>query len=151
MFVVNNGPLCLKLKVKIRIIYRGSNTSGHFIWKKVLRAYFIWNDQECKILFIIWPFTMGFYCLQNEHYFKKITQYWHGHCQWRYAVYAPKCYYTCSYTICIAWLYLLNNSKTAAKNIRRLYGKITGNQLPVHFPLFFKGARKHFQESGTER
>ena len=29
--------------------------------------------------------------------------------------------------------------------------KITGNQLPVHFPLFFTGARKHFQESDTER
>ena len=37
------------------------------------------------------------------------------------------------------------------KNIRRFYGKIAGNQLPVHFPLFFTGARKHFQESGTER
>ena len=37
------------------------------------------------------------------------------------------------------------------KNIRKFYGKITGNQLPVHFPLFFTGARKHFQESGTER
>ena len=37
------------------------------------------------------------------------------------------------------------------KNIRRFYGKITGNQLPVHFPLFFTGARKHFQESGEER
>ena len=37
------------------------------------------------------------------------------------------------------------------KNIFRFYGKITGNQLPVHFPLFFTGARKHFQESGTER
>ena len=37
------------------------------------------------------------------------------------------------------------------KNIRRFYGKITGNQLPVHFPLFLTGARKHFQESGTER
>ena len=37
------------------------------------------------------------------------------------------------------------------KNIRRFYGKITGNQLTVHFPLFFTGARKHFQESGTER
>ena len=29
-------------------------------------------------------------------------------------------------------------------------GKITGNQLPVNFPLFFTGAGKHFQESGTE-
>ena len=37
------------------------------------------------------------------------------------------------------------------KNIRRFYGKITGNQLPVHFPLFFTGAREHFQESGKER
>ena len=37
------------------------------------------------------------------------------------------------------------------KNIRRFYGKITGNQLPVHFPLCFTGIRKHFQESGTER
>ena len=37
------------------------------------------------------------------------------------------------------------------KNICRFYGKITGNQLPVHFPLLFTGARKHFQESGTER
>ena len=33
------------------------------------------------------------------------------------------------------------------KSIRRFYGKITGNQLPVHFPLLFTGARKHFQES----
>ena len=37
------------------------------------------------------------------------------------------------------------------KNIRRFYGKITGNKLSVHFPLFFTHARKHFQESGTER
>ena len=49
----------------------------------------------------------------------------------------------------------------AAKDVRRFYGKITGNQLPVHFPfffcfvfsccVFFTGARKHFQESGTVR
>ena len=37
------------------------------------------------------------------------------------------------------------------KTARRFYGKITGNQLPVHFPLLFTGTRKHFQESGTER
>ena len=37
------------------------------------------------------------------------------------------------------------------KSILRFYGKITGNQLPVHFPLLFTGAHKHFQESGTER
>ena len=40
---------------------------------------------------------------------------------------------------------------STVKNIRRFYDKITGNQLPVHFPLFFTGARKRFQESGTER
>ena len=34
-----------------------------------------------------------------------------------------------------------------AKNTRRFYGKITGNQLQVHFPLFFTDARKSF--SGT--
>ena len=32
------------------------------------------------------------------------------------------------------------------KIFRRFYGNITGNQLPVHFPLFFTGARKHLQE-----
>ena len=37
------------------------------------------------------------------------------------------------------------------KNIHRFYGKITGNQLPIHFPLCFTGIRKHFQELGTER
>ena len=42
-------------------------------------------------------------------------------------------------------------AQSTLKNIRRFYGKVTGNQLPVHFPLFFTGARKHFQESGTER
>ena len=31
------------------------------------------------------------------------------------------------------------------KNFRRFYGKITGNQLPIHFPLLFTSARKHFQ------
>ena len=30
---------------------------------------------------------------------------------------------------------------------RRFYGKITGNQLPIHFPLFFTSAHNHF--SGT--
>ena len=38
-----------------------------------------------------------------------------------------------------------------AKNIRRFYGKITGNQLPVHFPFFLTGARKYFQESGSKK
>ena len=40
--------------------------------------------------------------------------------------------------------------KCTVKNIRRFYDKITGNQLPVHFPLFFTGACKHFLESDTE-
>ena len=44
----------------------------------------------------------------------------------------------------------LKRSSYTVKNIRRFYGKINGNQLPVHFPLFFTGALKHFQESGTE-
>ena len=24
------------------------------------------NDHKCKILFIVWPFKMGFYCLQID-------------------------------------------------------------------------------------
>ena len=48
-------------------------------------------------------------------------------------------------------LYLKLTLPYTAKNIRRFYGKITDNQLPVHFPLFFTGARKHFQEPGTVR
>ena len=40
--------------------------------------------------------------------------------------------------------------KKKTKKKRRFYGKIIGNQLPVHAP-FFTGARKHFQESGTVR
>ena len=51
--------------------YRGSCTSGHFIWPSASFINFIWNAHECKILFIIWSFQMGFYRLQNDHYFKK--------------------------------------------------------------------------------
>ena len=51
---------------------------------------FKWNDHECKILFIMWHFRMGFYRLRNEHYFKKKTHRWHGRCQWRH-VNEPKC------------------------------------------------------------
>ena len=41
--------------------YRGSYTRGHFIWnlwnKPVVSFInFVWNDHECNILFIIWPF-----------------------------------------------------------------------------------------------
>ena len=46
---------------------------------------------------------------------------------------------------------LHDNFTVHCKNFRRFYGKITGNQLQVQYPLFFTGARKHFQESGTER
>ena len=28
------------------------------------------------------------------------------------------------------------------KNIRRIYGRIAGNQMPGHVPLFFMGTRK---------
>ena len=36
---------------------------------------FIWNDHECKILFIIWLFQEGFYmyCLKSWHYMYFIT------------------------------------------------------------------------------
>ena len=30
------------------------------------------------------------------------------------------------------------------KNIRRIYGRIAGNQLPGHVPLFFTGTRKNY-------
>ena len=43
------------------------------------------------------------------------------------------------------------DKRCTVKKIRRFYGKVTGNQLPVHFHLFLTDARKHFQESGTER
>ena len=45
---------------------------------------------------------------------------------------------------------LLETVSTLQK-IRRFYGKVIGNQLPVHFTLFFTAARKYFQESGTVR
>ena len=32
-----------------------------------------------------------------------------------------------------------------AKNIRRFYSKLTGNQLPVHFPLFFQASVNIFR------
>ena len=62
-----------------------------------------------EFLFIIWPFKTGYYCLQNELYFNKKTHGWHGRGQWYY-VYAPKCYYTCGYTIFMTRRYPLNNS-----------------------------------------
>ena len=34
---------------------------------------FIRNDHECKILYITFPFKMGFYHLQNDQYFNKIS------------------------------------------------------------------------------
>ena len=50
--------------------------SGHFIWNlwnEPLASFinFIWNDHECKILFIIWPFKSVLYSLQNGQYFNK--------------------------------------------------------------------------------
>lgn len=52
-----------------------------------------------KILFIIWPFKMGFYRPQNEHNFSKKTHNWQEPCHWRY-LYTPKCYYTCGHKHC---------------------------------------------------
>ena len=53
----------------IKNIYRGSYTSGHFgrnLYKPLARfVNFIGNYRECKILFIIWPFKMEIYHLQN--------------------------------------------------------------------------------------
>ena len=49
----------------------------------------------------------------------------------------------CSFNFCGFQMPI--NTKIHCKNIRRFYGKITGDQLPVHFPLFFTDARKHFQ------
>ena len=61
---------------KANSVYRGSYTSGHFIWiqwnePSASFINFIWNSHECKILYIIWPFKMGFYHLQNGQYVKK--------------------------------------------------------------------------------
>ena len=60
----------------IWIVDRGSYTGGHFIWNlwnspKAHFINFILNDNECKIRFIIWPFKMRFYRLQNELCFNK--------------------------------------------------------------------------------
>ena len=63
-----NGPIWSQLSpvnfsdtVLSQNIYRGSYTSGHFIWNlwnepSASFINFIWNDHECKILFIIWQF-----------------------------------------------------------------------------------------------
>ena len=64
------------------LINRGSYTSCHFIWNlwnEPLGSFinFIWNDHECKILFIMWLFELGFYRVQNEHYFNTKTHSWH--------------------------------------------------------------------------
>ena len=53
--------LCVELSFYSPQIYRGSYTSGHFIWilwNSSLTCFinFIWNDYKCKILFITWPF-----------------------------------------------------------------------------------------------
>ena len=59
------------------ILNRGSYTSGYFIWNLCnapLASFinFVWNDNECKILFIIWPFKKWFYRLQNNNISKRI-------------------------------------------------------------------------------
>ena len=58
-FFTKQWNQCISLKNN-----RGSYRSVHFI-------NFIWNDHECKILFIIWLFKMGFYRLSSWHYFNR--------------------------------------------------------------------------------
>ena len=38
-------------------------------------------------------------------------------------------------------------NKLSLQNIRRFYGKITGNQLPVHFPFFLRALVNIFRKS----
>ena len=71
-----NLTLTTDCLIQLHFSYRGSYTSGHFIWnlsndRCASFINFIWNDHECKILFIIWPFEMRFYRLQIEHYLNK--------------------------------------------------------------------------------
>ena len=37
----------------------------------------------------------------------------------------------------------LADKKTHCTNIRRFYGKMIGNQMPVHFLLFFTGCKRY--------
>ena len=82
------------------------------LWNEPSASFinFIWNDHECKILFIIWPFKTGFLSPSKWTLFQQETHWWHGRCQWRY-FYAPKCYYTCGHTIFMTWRYPLNNKQ----------------------------------------
>ena len=67
----------------------------------------VWNYHEHRILFIIWPFSIGIYRPQSGHYLNRklivVTDSW---CY----MFAPKCYVTCGHTIFITWRYPLNNS-----------------------------------------
>ena len=63
-----------KKNVSTKCKHRGSYTSGHFIWNLWKEAsasciHFIWNDHECKVLFIIWLLKLGYYRLKRWHYF----------------------------------------------------------------------------------
>ena len=61
-----NLPQHMKTKNIIRkTIHRQSYTSDHFIWNLFNEPLaslinLIWNDHECKILGIIWPFKCNF-------------------------------------------------------------------------------------------
>ena len=49
---------------------RGSYMRGHFIWNLwneplASSMNFIWNDYECKIMFILWPFKIVFLLLSK--------------------------------------------------------------------------------------
>ena len=94
------GPGCSKLTTSlVTILLRGRWVikHEHAIINRGSYTSIIRNDHECKILFITWPCKMGFYRLQNEHYFNERTHVNLERFQWRY-VYAQKCYYTCGRT-----------------------------------------------------
>ena len=92
--------------------HRGSYTSGHFIWNlwnEPLASFinFVWNDHECKILFIIWLFKWDFIALKVEIIsIENITL--SRTASWRYAP-VTKCYVTCGHTIFMTWRYPLKN------------------------------------------
>ena len=62
----------------------------------------------------------------------------------------PFSFKVCGYTFVLT-PFLQSKVSLHCKNIRRFYGKITGNQLSVHFPLFLQASVKHLQESDTVR
>ena len=84
-----------------RILYRGSYTSGHFIWNLWNDPWasfinFIWNDHKCK-------FFLSYDCLKWDFITFKVTiisieNITSRTASWRYAP-VTKCYVTCGHMI----------------------------------------------------